>query len=117
MRFRYRYNPLQEAIIQRLHDTDVKFRIRADRSIDFAKKWYPDVDYEANEIRLKIFNRPLIRPWHEDRDISLMIHKLADMNIPFIIENHDGVDCIIYDDVDVEAVVQAENDLGLNIIE
>lgn len=46
-----------------------------------------------------------------------MIHKLADMNIPFIIENHDGVDCIIYDDVDVEAVVQAENDLGLNIIE
>ena len=28
----------------RLLDTDVKFRIRADRSIEFAQKCYPDVD-------------------------------------------------------------------------
>jgi hypothetical protein len=113
MKFRYRHSRIQETLIKRLHDTDIKFRVKADRSIEFAKKWYPDVEAEVNEIRFAIFNKPLIRTWEESIDIALVIHKLADMNIPFLIENPDGIEWIIYDEVDVESVDQVEYDLGL----
>ena len=117
LRFRYRYDRLQEMLIKRLLDTDVKFRIRADRSIEFAQKWYPDVDEEANEVRFEIFQKPLIRFWEERINITEIIHRLADKNIPFIIENHNGTNWIIYDEADTEAVSQIEYDLGLNRLE
>jgi len=117
IRFRYRYDRLQETLIKHLLATDVKFRIRADRSIEFAQKWYPDINAEANEIRFKIFQKPLIRFWEEHINIAEIIHRLADKNIPFIIENHDGTDWIIYDEADTEAVSQIEFDIGLNRFE
>jgi hypothetical protein len=117
IRFRYRYDRLQEELIKRLVETDVKLRIRADRSLEFAQKWYPDVEAAANEIRFEIFEKPIIRYWEESIDISEILHKLADLNIPFVIENHDGTDWIIYDESDGEAVLQIEYDLGLNRIE
>jgi hypothetical protein len=116
-RFRYRYDRLQERLIERLNKTDVKLRIRADRSIEFAKKWLADVDAEVSEIRFDIFQEPVIRIWEEDMDISEVLHRLADKNIPFIIENHNGTDWIIHEEADVEAIFQIEHDLGLNRIE
>ncbi len=117
IRFRYRYDRLQEMLIKRLRDTDVKFRIRADRSIEFAKKWYPDVEEKVNEFRFGIFQKPLIRVWGEHIHISEIIHRLADKNIPFIIENHGGTNSIIYEEADTDAFSRIEYDLGLNHFE
>jgi predicted hydrolase (HD superfamily) len=67
MRFRYGYDWLQERLIKHLkEETEAKFRIQADRTIEFAKKWYPTVDEQANEIRFEIFVKPLCRTWNED---------------------------------------------------
>jgi hypothetical protein len=117
MRFRYRYDRLQEALIKRLADTDVKMRIRADRTIEFANKWYPAIEAEVGDIRFDIFQEPVIRIWEASIDISGFLHKLADKNIPFIIENHNGTEWIVHEDADGETVFQIECDLGLNRIE
>ncbi len=117
LRFRYRYDRLQEELIQRLAETDVKMRIKADRTIEFAEKWYPDVDEKVNDIRFDIFERPLVRRWVESMDISEILHQFADRNIPFVIENHNGTEWIVYEAADVETVCQIECDLGLNRIE
>ena len=114
MRFKYRYSKLQEKLITILEDTDVKFRIRKDRTIEFAKKWYPDVYREANEIRFQIFKKPVIYQWSGERNINEMLHILAERNIPFIVENHDDCEFIIYDEIDVDDIVQIENELGIN---
>jgi hypothetical protein len=87
-RFRYRYDRLQELLIRKLQTTDVKFRIRSDRSIEFAEKWHPEVDAEVNELRFEIFQEPVIRIWKERKEITAMLHQLADKNIPFVIEKH-----------------------------
>lgn len=64
MKFRYLYDRFQEVLIKRLQEeTDAKFRIRADRTIEFAKKWYPVVYEKIAEIRFDIFVKPLIRTW------------------------------------------------------
>jgi len=118
MKFRYLYDRLQEVIIKRLQEeTDAKLRIRADRTIEFAEKWYPDVEEKANEIRFDMFIKPLIRTWNESIHISEITHKLADKNIPFVIENHDGTDWIIYEEHDVDAITDIERDLGLGIVD
>ena len=117
IRFRYRYDRLQEELIKRLADTDVKMRIRADRSIEFAEKWYPSVDSELSDLRFEMFEGPVCRIWEESIEISKILHKLADKNIPFIVENHNGREWIVYEEADVETVVQIEFDLGLNRIE
>jgi hypothetical protein len=117
MRFRYRYDRLQESLIKQIQNTEVKFRIRSDRSIEFAKKWYSEIANRVNEIRFEIFNKPLIRTWSEELGINEFLHRLADKNIPFIVENHDGTDFIVYDEGDTEAVCQIEFDLGLNRLE
>jgi len=118
MKFRYLYDQLQEVIIKRLQEeTDAKFRIRADRTIEFAKKWYPDVEEKVNEIRFDMFIKPLIRAWKESIHISEITHKLADKNIPFVIENHDGTDWIIYDEHDVDAITDIERILGLGLVD
>ena len=116
-RFRYRYDRLQEVLINRLAKTDVKMRIRADRSIEFADKWYPAVEAEVDDIRFDIFKEPVIRIWEASIDISEFLHKLADKNIPFIIENHNGTEWIVHEDADVESLFQIECDLGLYRIE
>ena len=46
-----------------------------------------------------------------------MLHHLAERNIPFIVENHDGIDFIIYDEIDIEDIVQVGNEMGINKIE
>jgi hypothetical protein len=118
MKFRYLYDRLQEVIIKRLQEeTEAKFRIRADRTIEFAKKWYPYVEEKVNEIRFDMFVKPLIRTWNESIHISKITHKLADKNIPFIIENHNGTDWIIYEEHDVDAITDIECDLGLGIVD
>jgi len=117
MRFRYRYDRLQEELIKGLADTDVKMRIRADRTIEFAKKWYPAVEAKVGDLRFEIFQEPVIRIWETSIDISGFLHKLAEKNIPFIIENHNGTEWIVHEDADVETVFQIEWDLGLNRIE
>ena len=118
MKFRYLYDRLQEVIIKRLQEeTDSKFRIRADRTIEFAKKWYPYVEEKANEIRFDMFVKPLIRTWNESIHISEITHKLADKNIPFVIENHNGTDWIIYEEHDVDAITDIERDLGLGLVD
>jgi hypothetical protein len=118
IKFRYLYDQLQEVIIKRLQEeTEVKFRIRADRTIEFAKKWYPDVQEKANEIRFDMFVKPLIRTWNESIHISQITHKLADKNIPFVIENHNGTDWIIYEEHDVDAITDIERDLGLGLVD
>ncbi len=117
MKFRYRYDKLQEKLISILKTTDVKFRIRKDRTIEFAKKWYPDIDDEVNKLRFAIFEKPVIYQWSVENNISKMLHHLAEKNIPFIVENHDGIDYIIYDEMDVEDIVQFENEMGINKIE
>ena len=114
IQFRYRYNRLQERLIRGLQATDVKFRIRSDKSIEFAEKWYPEVDAEANELRFEIFQEPSIRIWKESTDIADILHQLADKNIPFVIENHNGIDWIVYEKADTEAVCQIEEDIGIN---
>ncbi|MFH1148583.1 MAG: hypothetical protein V1736_12875 [Pseudomonadota bacterium] len=116
-RFRYRYDHLQEMLIKRLLATHVKFRTRADRSIEFAKKRYPDIDAKANEIRFEIFQNSVIRVWEEHINIAEIIYRLADKNIPFIIENHDYTDWIIYEEADSEAVSQIELSIALNRLE
>jgi hypothetical protein len=116
IQFRYRYDRLQEMLIKRLQATDVKFRIRSDRSIEFAEKWYPEVDAEANELRFEIFQEPVIRFWKDQMDIAKILHKLADKNIPFVIENHNGIDWIVYEKADTEAFCKIEADMGLNRI-
>jgi hypothetical protein len=65
-------------LIRKLQPTDVKFRIRSDRSIEFAEKWHPEVDAEVNELRFEIFQEPVIRIWKECKDITAMLHLLAD---------------------------------------
>lgn len=117
MRFRYRYDRLQEALIKRMDETEVKLRIRADRTIEFAEKWLPDVDDQVSELRVDIFQEPVIRIWNDDMEISGVLHKLADKNIPFVIENHNGTDWIIHEEADVETIFQIEYDLELNRIE
>lgn len=116
MKFRYRYDKLQEKLISVLHETEIKFRIRKDRTIEFAKKWYPDIDYELNEIRFDIFNKPVIYSLDQSIDIIPILHKLAEMNIPFIVENHDGEEKLIYDEMDVDKIVNIERELGINVI-
>ncbi len=118
MKFRYRYDWLQEILIKNLkEETEAKFRIRADRTIEFAKKWYPTVGDQANEIRFNIFVKPVCRIWNEDVPLSEFSHKLADKNIPFLIENHDGTDWVIYEDHDVETVVDIERELSLGLVD
>jgi hypothetical protein len=39
----FRYDRQIEMLIRKLLNTDVKFRIRTDRSIEFAEKWYPEM--------------------------------------------------------------------------
>jgi hypothetical protein len=82
-----------------------------------VKKWYPAVEEEINEFRFGIFQKPLIRVWDEGIHISEIIHSLADKNMPFIIENHDGINSIVYEEADTEAVSQIEYDLGFNYFE
>jgi|GEM_PF-5859234 len=118
MKFRYRYDWLQEILIKHIkEETEAKFRIRADRTIEFAKKWYPTVDDQANEIRFNMFVKPLCRTWNENVPVSESIHKLADKNIPFLIENHDGIDWIIYEEHDVDAIADIESELGLGLVD
>jgi hypothetical protein len=116
MRFRYRYDRLQENLIRRLQNTDMKFRIRFDRSIEFAEKWYPEIDDVVNELRFELFQEPVIRFWEDQMDIAKILHKLADKNIPFVIENHNGIDWIVYEKADTEAFNQIETDIGINRI-
>jgi hypothetical protein len=116
IRFRYRYDRLQEMLIRRLQATDVKFRIRSDRGIEFAEKWYPEVDAEVNELRFEIFQEPVIRIWKESTNIGDILHQLADKNIHFVIENHKGIDWIVYEKADIEAFCKIEADIGLNKI-
>lgn len=111
--FRYRYDRLQEELIKRLADTDVKMRIRANRSIEFAKKWYPTVDDHISGLRFENFHEPVIRIWNEPIEISENLYRMVDKNIPFIIEKHDDTEWIVYEKADVETVVQIESDLGL----
>jgi hypothetical protein len=113
IRFRYRYDRLQEMLIRKLQTADVKFRIRSDRSIEFAEKWHPEVDAEVNELRFEIFQEPVIRIWKESKEIVAMLHQLADKNIPFVIENHNGIDWIIYEKADTEAFCKIEADIGV----
>ncbi|WP_320043755.1 hypothetical protein [uncultured Desulfobacter sp.] len=118
MKFRFRYDKFQEELIQRLHEeTDAKFRIRADRAIEFAKKWYPVVNDTACDIRHEIFHKPVIRTWSESVPVSAFIHKLADKNIPFVIEDHNGTNLIIYDECDVEDITEILNSLGLGLVD
>jgi hypothetical protein len=77
-RFRYRYDRLQEVLIYRLAKTNVKMRIRADRSFECADKWYLAVEAEAGDIRFDIFKEPVIRIWEASIDISEFLHKLAE---------------------------------------
>ena len=116
MKFRFRYDSLQEVLIKCLQEeTDAKFRIRADRTIEFAKKWYPDVDEKAGDILFDIFVKPVIQVWDESVPISELTHRLADKNIPFFIENRNGTDWIIYEEHDVDAITDIERDLGLGL--
>jgi hypothetical protein len=116
IRFRYRNDRLQEMLIRRLQPTDVKFRIRSDRSIEFAEKWYPEIDAEANELRFEIFQEPVILIWKESKDIAVMLHQLADKNIPFVIENHNGIDWIVYEKADIDSFCKIEADIGVQLI-
>ncbi|MCP4763922.1 MAG: hypothetical protein GY870_19275 [archaeon] len=38
---------------------------------------------------------------------------MAEKNIPFIIENHDGIDFIIYDESDISDIIQIINKIGI----
>lgn len=116
MRFKYRYIKLQEEFISILRKTEVKFRVRKDRTIEFAKKWYPEIDDEANEIRFQLFRKPVIYQWSGERNINDILHLLAERNIPFIVENHDDTEFLIYDEIDVEDIVEIESELGVNQI-
>ncbi len=113
MKFRYRYYILQEDLISILQDTEVKFRIKKDRTIEFAEKWYQRIHDEINEIRFEIFNKPCITEWDEEENISKMLHKLAEKNIPFIVENHNGLEFIIYDYIDSREIGRIMNELNL----
>ena len=116
IRFRYRYDRLQEILIRKLQTTDVKFRIRSDRSIEFAEKWHPEVDAEVNELRFEIFQEPVIRIWKESKDIIALLHNLADKNIPFVIEKHNGIDWIVYEKADIDSFCKIEADIGVQQI-
>jgi len=111
--FRYRYDRLLELLIRKLQTTDVKFRIRSDRSIEFSEKWHPEVDAEVNELRFEIFQEPVIRIWKESEDISKILYRLADKNIPFVIEKHNGIDWIIYEKADIDSFCKIEADIGV----
>lgn len=113
MKFRYRYDKLQEELILIIKNTDIKFRIRKDRTIEFAKKWYTYIDNEANELRFDFFENPVIYRWSVENNINEMLHHLAEKNIPFIIENHDGIDFIIYDESDISDIIQIINKMGI----
>ena len=117
MRFRYRYDRLQEELIKRLAESNVKLRIRADRSVEFAKKWHPAIEDEVSDIRFDIFQKPVIRIWEESIEISEILHRLADKNIPFIVENQNGTEWIIHEEADNGTIFQIECDLGLNRID
>jgi hypothetical protein len=116
MKFRYRYSKLQEKLISKLKETNVKFRIRRDRTVEFAKKCYPDIDVEVNEMRFQIFEKPVIYKWSSERNINDMLHLLAEKNIPFLVENYDDTEFIIYNEIDVDDIVKIENELGINQI-
>ena len=103
-------------LIRRLQATDVKFRIRSDRSIEFAEKWYPEIDAEVNELRFQIFQEPVIRIWKESTNIVDILNQLADENIPFVIENHNGIDWIVYEKADIDSFCKIEADLGVQQI-
>jgi hypothetical protein len=75
------------------------------------------VDEKACDIRFDIFLKPVCRIWNEDVPVSGFIHRLADQNIPFIIENHDGTEWVIYDECDVDTITAIERDLGIWIID
>jgi len=113
IRFRYRYDRLQEMLIRKLQTTDVKFRIRLDRSIEFSAKWHHEVEAIVNELRFEIFQEPVIRIWQESEDISNLLYRFADKNIPFVIEKHNGIDWIVYEKADIDSFCKIEADIGV----
>ncbi|MCB9482345.1 MAG: hypothetical protein H6680_11080, partial [Desulfobacteraceae bacterium] len=116
MLFKYRNKNLQKKIISLLEETDVKFRIKKDKSIEFAKKWYPEVYHQAAEIRYLIFNNPVSYEWRHEIDINKMLHLLAERNVFFIIEKHDETIYLIFDEIDGDDINEVDEELGLNKI-
>ena len=58
----------------------------------------------------------MIRIWKENIDIADILHQLADRNIPFIVENHNGIDWIVYEKSDIETFCKIEADIGVQQI-
>ena len=115
MKFRYRNNNLQNNLLDYLKSQiNIKYRIRADRSIEFAKKWGEEIIEIAVHIANDIFVLPVIETWNMQNDYILYIHKLAEQNVQFVIEQWDEQIKIVTEDCDTEQIFEIKRQLFKN---
>ncbi len=115
VKFRYVNYRLQEELIRFLQEeTDANFRIRKDRTIEYAKKWDKIVFNFVEEMYFELFEKPTIRHWTEGDALKhKLIVRMAERNIPFFEYVHDGNHYIIYSTTDTEVVCDIEREIGL----
>ncbi len=112
MKFRFTYDGYQEVFIQIIQSTDIIHRVRKDKTIEYSAKWHNKIDDVLIEFRFDILNDPVVH--HEVNEDTYLqyIHKLAEKNIPFIIEKHDAEIRIVTDTSDTLAKNGILRELG-----
>ncbi len=81
---------LQKSLIEDLEKENIPHRIRADKSIQTAKKWEGKILDLCSDILLELFDEPAIYILENDKYYETYIIQLAKHNIPFFTYIVDG---------------------------
>lgn len=112
MKFKYKNKNLQNDLVSHLKKRkNLKFRIKRDKTIESANKWKPYIENLTAQIANEILSNPIIEEWDMRDDYIYYIHKLAEHNILFLIEQWDEQIKIVTQDRDTEQIFEIKQEI------